>query len=116
MIKNFYCFDCEAEFSYDLNKETMIEFTNDYGKWIGIVCLRCGGKAKTVGTPLNIANHTESRPVAIVENDKGYQVAVDKRGKEVKNIYQNDPRGWKRAGKKISEYNEYNQKLKDNYR
>lgn len=53
---------------------------------------------------------------AIYETKDGEQIAVNSKGNIVENTYEHDPRGWKRQGKKISNYDAHDNKLKENYR
>ncbi len=48
---------------------------------------------------------------AILEDNNGNQVAVNSKGRKVDNVYAKDPRGWKRAGKKIHHIDEHNKKV-----
>ena len=114
MTNNFYCFDCEETYSSDIKPNH--KFKNSYGKWRGIECLVCGGNAKKIGRKVGIASKLDPDAVAIYSDDGGNQIAVDKKGNTTKNKYERDSKGWKRSGKKISNYNSHNKKLKENYR
>lgn len=100
MNHNFYCFNCGCKFN--LTVETLIKFTNKYGKWNGTPCIKCKeGNAKIIGSKSTESVMSEDfRINSLAQDDNGNEVALNKHGKPVDNYYKKDPRGWKHAGKR----------------
>lgn len=90
-MKNYYCSECG-----------MVEDHRKITK-----CFICGSDLKYLGKKI-YGGYSKPQIHAMFETEDGKQVPVDKKGNVVENnVYENDERGWKRAGKKIKDRKVY---------
>jgi len=107
----FYCHNCKHEFTQEIKDTDLKTFRIKKDMYEGIKCEKCKKlTAENVRVLINLGIVTGKSftVTAIKEDDKGNQVEVNHKGKILNNRkYKNDPRGYKFAGKKVREFDQY---------
>ena len=101
----FYCHNCGKQFEKNIQDKELKTLEVVRGKK-GISCIFCHKlQAENIKilARLGIVTGKCFTPVAIMEDKNGKQFEVNNKGKVISSSstkYDNDPRGWKRKGKK----------------
>lgn len=101
---------CESHYPILGNWEKI----EDEPRYATYQCPKCK-QTETIGRHRGIIGGQKVH--AIWETDSGETVKTNRKGAIINSgQYDNDSRGWKRAGKKIGRYDSHNKKLRENYR